>query len=55
VGDCIVCCWQPATRKGHSNACRLFVLRHGRDKELVELQRAGSERFDKAFGLHDWC
>jgi hypothetical protein len=52
--DCIVCGWQPATRKGRCNSCRLFLMRHGRDKEPAEVQRGWERAFDKAFDLKDW-
>jgi hypothetical protein len=54
VQPCIVCGWQPATRKGRCNACRLFLFRHGQDKKIAEVQRGWERAIDKAFDLKDW-
>ena len=44
----------PGTRKGRRNSCRLFLLRHGRDKDMPEVQRGWERAIDKAFDLKDW-
>ncbi len=41
-----------ATRKGRRNACRLFLMRHGRDKDGTEVMRGWA--FDKVLDLKDW-
>jgi hypothetical protein len=50
----MVCGWQPATRRGRCNSCRLFLMRHGRDKEPHEIQRGWERAIDRAFDLRDW-
>jgi hypothetical protein len=52
--DCVVCGWQPATRKGRCNACRLFLMRHGRDKTPPEVMRGWERAIDKAFDMKAW-
>jgi hypothetical protein len=54
VAVCIVCGWQPGTRKGRCNACGLFLMRHGRDKEIVEAQRGWELAIDKTFDMKNW-
>jgi len=44
---CSVCHWQPATRKGRCNACRLFLYRNGRDKTPAEVQAGWNRAVDK--------
>ena len=36
---CIVCGWQPATRKGRCNSCSLFLRRHGPDEDVGEVAK----------------
>jgi hypothetical protein len=50
----MVCGWQPATRKGRCNPCRLFLLRHGRAKDVTEVVKSWNRAIDKAFNLKDW-
>jgi hypothetical protein len=45
VQPCVVCGWQPAHQRG-CNACRLFLMRHGRDKDVAEVMK-GWERRDR--------
>jgi len=54
VTPCIVCGWQPATRRGRCDGCRAFLRRHGRDKEPAEIQGGWERAIDKAFDLKDW-
>jgi hypothetical protein len=54
VQDCKVCGWQPAAREGRCNACRLFLMRHGRDKEPQDVQRGWKRAIDKASDLKGW-
>lgn len=43
---CKVCGWQPATRKGRCNACRLHHRRYGVDKTPAQVQRSWNRVFD---------
>ena len=42
------------TKPDRCDACRMFLLRHGRDKEPREVQRGWERAIDKAFDLKDW-
>lgn len=50
---CMVCGWQPASRRGRCNACRLFLRRHGRDKTPGEIMRGYERTLDRLDRLLD--
>jgi hypothetical protein len=48
---CIICGWQPATRKGRCDACRQFYRRHGVDKSVAQVITGWERAVDKALSV----
>ena len=45
--SCSVCGWRMASRRGRCNSCRLFLMRHGRDRTVDEVVAGWNRTMDR--------